>query len=141
MNIQILLIDWGKTIPIRHQVLWPNQAPEFCHVSGDENAIHFGAYIDKQLVCVASVYLQGEYARLRKFATLKSHQKKGIGSNVLTFILKALEERNITYFWCDARESAVDFYQRFGLEVEGSIFYKSDIPYYKMSKKIVVGQV
>lgn len=36
------------------------------------------------------------------------------------------------YFWCDARESACRFYQRFGLQTEGERFYKSDVAYFKM---------
>ena len=87
-------------------------------------------------MCVASVYQEGELARLRKFATLEKYQNKGIGSQVLSFILAAVEERGITYFWCDARESAMSFYKKFGLKPEGLKFYKSDVSYYKMSVSI-----
>jgi GNAT superfamily N-acetyltransferase len=130
---QVLPISWEKTIPIRHKVLWPNKEPEFCHVEGDVDALHFGAFYDEEIVCVASIYREGEHARLRKFATLMDHQNKGIGTTMLAFILKTIKEHGVTYFWCDARESAIDFYQKFDLKPEGKIFYKSTIPYYKMS--------
>jgi len=105
-------------------------------VSGDEDALHFGATLDSKLVCVASIYLQGEQARLRKFATLQDYQNKGIGSEVLSFILATLKEKGITYFWCDARESALGFYEQFGLKAEGPVFYKADVSYYKMVLKL-----
>jgi len=105
-------------------------------VSGDEDALHFGATIDSKLVCVASIYLQGDQARLRKFATLQDYQNKGIGSKVLTTILAALRERGVLYFWCDARESALGFYEQFGLKAEGPVFYKADVFYYKMILKL-----
>jgi len=132
MKINIQIIDGKKTIPIRHSVLWPNESPEFCFVAGDEDAWHFGAYLGDTLVSVASVYHQGNQARLRKFATLSEYQNQGIGSKVLAYILTAVKEHGVTYFWCDARESALDFYTKFGLKKTGLRFYKSEIPYFKM---------
>lgn len=134
-------LDWQDTLTIRQKVLWPNKSEKFCHVEGDNEACHYGVFIDKNLVCVASVYLhpiinnKGDFtksARLRKFATLPSHQKQGIGSFVLTHIIHSLKTQSINTFWCDARESAIPFYQRFGLKTEGPRFYKSDIAYFKM---------
>ncbi len=128
-------IHWREAIPIRHQVLWPSESPEFCYVDGDESkeALHFGAFIDSQLVSVASIYLDGANARLRKFATLESHQGQGVGSTLLRYILSDIQASGVRYFWCDARESAISFYRRFNLVTEGERFYKADIPYYKMS--------
>jgi predicted GNAT family N-acyltransferase len=131
MNIQS--IHWKDALPIRHQVLWPNKPPSFCKIDGDEMANHYGAYINGELVCVASIYIQNRTARLRKFATLLSFQGKGIGSQVLLHIISKLHEIGIDYFWCDARKSALEFYRKFGLEKEGSSFVKSNIPYYKMA--------
>ncbi|MDW2035930.1 GNAT family N-acetyltransferase, partial [Vibrio sp. 665] len=45
---------------------------------------------------------------------------------------------NAAVFWCDARESALRIYQKFGLQKEGERFYKSDIPYFKMSLDLSV---
>lgn len=113
--------------------MWPNKNEAFCHVDGDEDATHYGGYINNALVCVASIYINKNSARLRKFATYKTHQGKGIGSTLLQHIINDLKINNMAYFWCDARETAIGFYQRFGLEVEGDLFYKSGVPYYKMS--------
>lgn len=129
-------IKWEEAIAIRHMVLWPDKAPEFCHVTGDESARHFGIFIDAKLVGVASVYLDKESARLRKFATLKAFQGRGAGTQLLTHILDAVKKDGIRHFWCDARESSIGFYERFGMRKEGDRFYKSDISYYKMSKLV-----
>lgn len=126
-------ISWEQALPIRHQVLWPEREPLFCKVPGDETAKHYGVFVENYLVCVASVYLDGESARLRKFATLEAHQGKGFGSRLLEYILSASKAESTNFFWCDARESAVAFYKRFGMKVEGSKFFKSDQEYYKMS--------
>ncbi|MFA0154164.1 GNAT family N-acetyltransferase, partial [Vibrio sp. 10N.261.46.C10] len=72
-------------------------------------------------------------ARLRKFATLPEFQGQGIGSNVIEHAISNIKDLNIPYFWCDARTTALGFYQKFGMAVEGNEFEKSGIAYYKMS--------
>lgn len=136
--MKIVSLHWSKTIPIRHRVLWPDKPPEFCHIEGDENALHFGAFLsdsteDGFLASVASIYIDGESARLRKFATLPEFQGQGIGSALLAHIITTIKEKGVAHFWCDARATATGFYARFGLEEEGEIFTKSGLPYRKMS--------
>jgi len=132
MNIEVRTTTWQQTIPLRHSVLWPDQKPEFCHVDGDNDALHFGAFVGKKLVCVASVYLSSNKARLRKFATDMRYQNQGIGSMMLKHIIQHLQKTPAEYFWCDARESALGFYQRFGMLKCSERFYKVDVAYFRM---------
>ena len=134
--MDIRRIQWQETIALRHKVLWPNESPEFCHIDGDENAWHFGAFVQNGLVSVASVYPDGKMARLRKFATTTAYQGKGIGSEMLKHILAESANSGIDQFWCDARESAIGFYTRFGMRPEGDRFYKGTVPYFKMSVQL-----
>lgn len=136
--MNIVEISWEATIDIRHAVMWPDKPREFCHVKGDELALHFGAFIDAKLVSVASLFLDGTHGRLRKFATLEALQGQGIGSKMLVHVMQDAQNRGVTYFRCDARESAVDFYGRFGLTVEGERFFKAGQPYFKMGKELNV---
>ena len=131
--MEIRRIQWQETIALRHAVLWPDRPPEFCHVEGDEGAWHFGAYLPEGLVSVASVYPEGRSARLRKFATATGFQGRGIGTRMLSHILSDLRSKGVSCFWCDARESAIGFYQRFGMKPEGDRFYKGEVPFFKMS--------
>lgn len=135
MNIK--KIQWQEALPIRHKVLWPDKPASFCKIEGDETASHYGAYISGELVSVASIYIDGDSARLRKFATLPNHQGRGIGSKVISHIVSDLQKVGIERFWCDARTSAVGFYQRFGLDQQGEAFFKSGIPYVKMEVKLI----
>ncbi|MGK0270416.1 MAG: ribosomal protein S18 acetylase RimI-like enzyme [Cocleimonas sp.] len=155
--MQIINLQWQDTLAIRQEVLWPDKSQDFCRVEGDEDALHFGVILDydsladKKLICVASIYPDPIHvnntdtrknnnnhkgAHLRKFATLVSYQKRGIGSLVIRHIIDQLKAQNSTYLRCDTRESALAFYQRFGFTVEGSRFYKGDIPYFKMQLRI-----
>ncbi|MFD2177681.1 GNAT family N-acetyltransferase [Veronia pacifica] len=136
-SVTIKPINWKETLPLRHKVLWPDKPVGFCLVDGDESAWHLGAYLDETMVGVASVFALGEQARLRKFAVDPEHQNKGIGSQMLTFIINALRQQGtVSTFWCDARESASAVYQRVGMKKYGERFFKGDIPYFKMSMSI-----
>ncbi|GGB42628.1 N-acetyltransferase [Oceanisphaera marina] len=135
-NAVIRQIDWQQTIAVRHRVLWPDRPPEFSHIDNDNAGLHFGAFIGPLLVCVASVFINDESARLRKYATLPEYQGQGIGTTVLKSIFAHLKQQAVDYFWCDARESAIGFYRRFGMRVEGERFYKSGEPYMRMSVKL-----
>lgn len=130
--MDIRTIQWEETLPIRHKVLWPSKSALFCKVDGDEIAKHYGVYIKAKLVSVASVYIENNVARLRKFATLVEHQGCGIGSKLLTHILSELENIGTESFWCDARKTAIGFYKKFGMKKQGAEFNKSGLLYLKM---------
>ena len=130
--MKIKKIAWQQTIPLRHGVLWPNKPPEFCHVDGDAAGLDFGAFIDQELVCVASVYLQNNKAQLRKFATDERYQHQGIRSKMLKHIIEWLQNTQVESFWCDARETALGFYQRFDMDTCSERFCKAGVYYYKM---------
>jgi len=51
---------------------------------------------------------------------------------MLTTIIQSLRSNDVKVFWCDARESAVNFYRRFDMQPYGERFYKDDVAYFKM---------
>lgn len=97
--MNIVNLKWDETIPIRHEVLWPNKPASFCKVDGDESARHYGVKVKGNLVCVASVYLDSESARLRKFATLEHFQNQGLGTLLLNHMLEDMMSLNVHRFY------------------------------------------
>ncbi|MBA6264603.1 MAG: GNAT family N-acetyltransferase [Colwellia sp.] len=130
--MEIRAISWEQTIPLRQRVLWPSKSLKYCYVDGDIEGLHYGAFVRGVLVCVASVYFTVNKAQLRKFATDNHYQHQGIGSKMLAYIIQSLKDRQVEFLWCDAREAAVDFYKRFGLQISSDRFYKADVPFFKM---------
>ena len=131
--IDIREIDIKLALTLRQEVLWPEKTLEFCHVQGDDNAKHFGVFVNKKLVNVASVYDQKDCIRLRKFATKKDHQGSGYGTKMILWILKQYGmQKKFEYLWCDARIEAVDFYKKINFISEGEVFVKSNKFYIKM---------
>lgn len=135
--MQIKTIPYNETLEIRQRVLWPEKTIQHCMVDGDEHACHFGVFLDIGLVGVASTFDTNGVVRLRKFAVDEEHQGKGLGSALFIHALDYARCRGASVFWCDARETAVDFYKKFGMLVEGDRFYKSGIPYRKMSIDLI----
>ncbi|MEN3113302.1 GNAT family N-acetyltransferase [Uliginosibacterium paludis] len=130
--MDIRRIPWQSSLALRRQVLWPEASLEAMKLDDDEAGLHFGAHVDGALVSVASVFIDGDEARLRKFATAAAYQRRGIGSAVLRHLLDQLREAGCRSLWCDARESALAFYRRFGLHEEGPRFHKEGLPYFRM---------
>lgn len=136
IHYENIRVSADEVLPIRHQVLWPEKPITFCQVTGDDSAQHYGIKVDSRIVCVASLYFAGGEARLRKFATLPEFQGRGIGSQMLVSLIDEVRVHGLRYFWLDARESALAFYQRHGFSTEGERFYKGEIPYFRMSQRL-----
>lgn len=134
--MDIKRVSAEEVLGIRHEVLWPEKPVDFCRLEDDKSGIHYGCYIDNKLVSVASVFIHCKRARLRKFATIKKFQGKGIGSYLLKSIITDIKKAGIEIFWCDARVSASDFYKRFSMTQKGDIFLKSDIEYIVMEREL-----
>lgn len=129
-------LSWNETIATRHAVLWPSKTLAFCKVEGDEDALHYGIRKENKLVSVASIYINGNSARLRKFATLLEFQGQGMGSFLIEHILNTLKEKKIKTFWCDARVESAGFYSKLGMKTKGEQFYKTELPYIIMEKNL-----
>ncbi|ORY58706.1 N-acetyltransferase GCN5 [Pseudomassariella vexata] len=127
----------ADTHALRHAVLWPDKPISYVQLAEDEDGQHFGAFIEDELVSVISMFIDdaGE-ARFRKFATATSWQGKGIGSKLLDYTIAAAAKTGTASIWCDARTSALPFYLRFGMEVEGEVFHKGGVPYLKLSRTL-----
>ncbi len=134
--IEIKSIPPQQTLTLRHQVLWPDKDPEYCLLADDAEGLHYGLFYKDDLICVASVFIANNSARLRKFATASDFQGRGFGSQLITFIVSKLEQQKVNFLCCDARETAMSFYRRLGLTPSGKRFYKSDVAYFKMERAI-----
>lgn len=83
--IRFRSIPADLTYDLRHKVLWPDSPIERVMVSGDEEALHIGAYEGEALIGVGSFFFDLPFVRLRKLAVLPEKQGRGIGSNLIRF--------------------------------------------------------
>lgn len=126
-KIQIEQIRYELTWRIRHQVMYPNLPFDAIKLPSDPDGIHFGLYIGDTLGCVVSVFNEDSVYQFRKLATLEAFQGKGYGSMLLTYIIAFIKQEGGRKVWCNARASAITFYQRFGFKVLGEEFSEQGI--------------
>ncbi|MBC6990768.1 GNAT family N-acetyltransferase [Hymenobacter sp. BT491] len=134
MHLLIKSIKADATYDLRHSVLWPDKPRSYVMIAEDAEGHHYGAFRGEELVSVISLFLEGDEARFRKFATQPDCQRQGIGSALLTHTMQEARRLGARTIWCDARAEAAAFYHRFGMAVEGERFYKGPIPYVRMRK-------
>ncbi|UJF33888.1 GNAT family N-acetyltransferase [Paenibacillus hexagrammi] len=134
--MEIKQIGQEMTWSIRQRVLWPSKDIAYVQLEEDAQGVHYGVYLGEELVSVISLFVEGEEAQFRKFATLEQEQGKGYGSRLLAYILKELEHRGIKRVWCNARQDKAPFYQRFGMIPTGQVFVKEDVSYVIMEKAL-----
>ena len=98
---------------LRHTVLWPDKPTEYVQLPDDEQGFHYGTYLNDELVAAISLFINGNEARFRKFATRPDQQRKGLGTLLLQHVFAEARRLGATTICCDARLNAAVFYQQF----------------------------
>jgi GNAT superfamily N-acetyltransferase len=132
-------------LPLRHAVLRADLPASTACFAGDDagSTIHLAALSDGRPVACASymeVPLEGEKAyQLRGMATDPAWRGRGLGRRLLAHAELLLRENPIRLRWCNARTTAIGFYEKMGWTVVSDEF---DIPtagpHRRMSTRIPV---
>ena len=135
-SIEIQKVNADQILDVRHEVLWPDKPRDFVKVPEDDAGFHFALFLNGHIVSVISLFTDDDSIRFRKFATLSGFQGKGLGSKLLNHAIAFATQNGYARMWCDARTSALGFYERFGFSRFSEPFFKEDIPYYKIEKPL-----
>ena len=139
-------------------MLWPDKPLDYVRLDEDKHGYHFGAFVpshDKP-VAVISVFFEpilpfgandrtasgnhGTSARFRKFACHPEFQGQGIGTSLMRYAASYCSSKGATVFWCDARLSSGQWYEKRGLVPFGNTFFKDTVEYTRM-KMVLVDRV
>ncbi|WP_241461447.1 GNAT family N-acetyltransferase [Aquimarina macrocephali] len=131
---EIKQITSSETLPIRHKVMWPNKPIEYVELPNDENARHFGLFVNGEITSIISLFIENNEVQFRKFATLIEFQGLGYGTILLKSIIDLIEKEGIKKLWCNARVEKSKFYERFDLKPTDKKFEKGGIEYIIMEK-------
>lgn len=144
--MQVKQINAIDTINIRKEMLRQDFPPEACHYPGDDDDLtfHLGGFMDNKLVSIASFYFQNHpdipeenQFQLRGMASLPEFQGKGLSSMLLKTAFPIIKQNMVNTLWCNARKTAVGFYEKVGFEKLGSEFEVDNIgTHVVMMKKI-----
>jgi predicted GNAT family N-acyltransferase len=140
----VRFISSQETLPLRSKILRNNLPLESCVFDTDkvEGAFHLGCFVENELVAIASFFPKNYRDQttlgyqLRGMATATGHLGKGYGSMLIDFAKIQLHTAKAKYVWCNARTSAIAFYQKLGFELISSEFEIAGIgPHYEMILK------
>ena len=134
--LEIKEIQPSETLDLRHRILSPNKSVDSIILTEDDVGQHFGLFKDVQLISVISLFIENDMAQFRKFATETIEQHKGYGSILLNYIIEESVKNNVKNLWCNARLTALGFYEKFGFEVVSEKWIKNDIEYVKMERTL-----
>lgn len=112
--------------PLRHRVLREGRPLEDAVFDGDDapGTRHFLLYWVDDVVAVATIMARpfpdgdGPALQLRGMAVAPEHQGKGLGAQLLVGITEAVSQP----MWCNARASALPFYEKQGWTPVGETF-------------------
>lgn len=133
-KLQIRKISAAETYHLRQTVLRPGYPPENSRypLDHDRHTEHFGAFLNDELVGVATVFpeqMPGQNFknawRLRGMAVAENLRGRGIGKKLLQVCLDSVKNQNGDALWCNGRTTALEFYRSVGFETVGAEF---DVP-------------
>ena len=84
------------------------------------------------------IFLDNATAKLERMAVLKHFRGKGIGSHIISFLIKELKTNSIEQVVIHAQCSAITFYKSCGFEEMGQPFMEAGIKHIKMHKKTLI---
>lgn len=124
-----------QAFTIRRQVfcIEQNVSEEIEMDEYDEIANHIIAIINNIPVGTARWRYTKEGAKMERFAVLNEHRGKGVGEELVKYVLNELKENEFVYL--NAQETVIEFYEKFGFKTVGHRFYEANIPHKKMVLK------
>ena len=124
--MKVLRISAQDTYPLRQQMLVPTHELKKAKFENDDDediSFHLGAFSDAKLVSVASFFYERNpifsdlhQYQLRGMATLPDYQGQGLSSELLSFAFPIIKQNFCTLLWCNARVSAIGFYEKVGFK-------------------------
>ena len=135
MNLKIQLVktkkEYKDILEIRKKVFVEEQnVPLNIEIEHEEDSQHVICFIDQLAVGTGRWRKTKNGIKLERFAVLTDFRNKGIGKEIVNFILSEISSNNTIYL--HAQEAVVNFYKKLGFKVSGKKFYEADILHSKM---------
>ncbi len=105
--------------------------PDLEYDEFEDNAQHYLVYLEKKPVATARRRKTEKGIKLERFSVLKDYRNKGIGTELLKFVLKDVIPLS-KYIYIHSQINALNFYLRNGFKVIGKMFIEADIEHYFM---------
>jgi len=131
-TIQIEQVFPSLTWRIRQQAMYPEKEITEMELADDFEGTHFALYLNHELTGVVSLFVKDDIAQFRKMAILPKKQGNGLGKLLLQYVIDYCKQQPIKLLWCNARVSAIGFYEKIGFVTEGVPYQRNQLDYIKM---------
>ena len=134
-NFTIEQIRPELTWRLRQRVLYPESKLYEMEMEEDNHGYHFAAFKDNDIIAVVSLFNKDTDWQFRKFAVDAGVQNMGIGKTMLQHITDFSITGGGTRLWCNARDTAIGFYLKYGFSHTGRLFSKNGFNYEILEKQ------
>lgn len=141
----VKFIPVDLTLDLRSRILRNGKSLAECIFPTDQvsGVFHLAFYADQEIATIAS-FFPNNYKdnrepgyQLRGMATDQMYTGRGYGKQLIEFAVEYIKNTNAQYIWCNARLSAIKFYQKLGFELVSEEFEVVGIgPHYEMILKL-----
>lgn len=102
----------------------------------EKKAIHIIYLEEENILGTGRLHLKNDKAIISQMAIHKGYRKQGIGSSILQALIKKAEILQVSKIELSARETALEFYKKYGFETFGELYpsKKTGIIHQKMKK-------
>lgn len=136
-----------KVLPLRSKMLRNGAELSACVFPTDDvvGVFHLAHYVEEdEITTVATFFPQnlagqmGVGFQLRGMATDVAFLGKGYGAALVKYAIDYLRQAKAEYIWCNARASAVNFYQKQGFKIVSDEFEIPGVgPHYIMILNLI----
>jgi len=131
--------EYNSAVALRYDILRKPlglfYTPEQLEAEKDE--YHFAAFEGDMLIAsITMVPVNKDIIKMRQFAVKQELQKKGIGTELVSYCEEWAKMNGYKEIVLHARLTAVPFYRRLNYTTIGDEFTEVGLPHYKMTKKL-----
>ncbi len=133
--------EYTKALQLRYRILRVPLGLEFTtdELEKDKQDVHLGLFEnDKILACITLTRSENKRMKMRQVAVEEAEQGKGLGRKLSAAGEKYALENGFEIMFCNARKTAVPFYESMGYQIVSDEFVEVNIAHYTMEKKLVV---
>ena len=103
----------------------------------ENNQIHIGVFENEKAIgCLVLKVIDDKTIKMRQVCIAPTHQRTGIGKDLIDFTEEYCIENKYTKLVCNARETAIPFYENLEYSKKGEPFYEVKILHYLMEKEL-----
>jgi phosphoribosylformimino-5-aminoimidazole carboxamide ribotide isomerase len=140
MNVIFKVIKYGGKEHNQATILRKEVLYQACGISADdyyrdnEDGIQIAGFDNDAILATCSLIPEEDTCRMCYVAIKSDIQGSGIGSKMLEFVEKQARDKGFESIYCNARDTAINFYIKNGYKTEGEIFQRVTIDHIKMRK-------